>query len=429
MPSSVSRFNESLYRGFYNDLDAVIPSQFADGITHFQQVGRFFGPNKKEGFFTGNAGNNIITGFGDDIDMYGVNITATFTPGSGANGPVVFTPDSFGVGEKDILVGRNSSLYEDGFFLSVLNGSYSRTGASTGMLFGNSQPLYVGRGNQDFARVVNFNEEYDYVSLSGPAKDYVYRYRADSQAPDGYSLRISTKVKNDLVGIVEGINDVQPRNFLADNTFRLSGRVPARGFNDAVYDKINNVVSGGLDNYVRDGQFKGKTGVFSGAPTGSSTTNGSPITSGNDTLIAYGARGNRTIISGVGISVSGDDLIVDSNFGNGEKDTLIGSPDTRDTFWLGVGTDINPSGSRAFYSNGGNNDFARVQNYQSRDRVLLAGERNDYGYFFTGGNVEIINTTGSSNELIGVVEGVTGIASSVYNSMTDTTLMAFSVAV
>lgn len=428
MPSLVSIFNESLYKGFYNDLDAVIPSTFPDGITHFQQVGRFFGANKKEGFFTGDAGNNIITGFGDDMDLYGVNITATFTSGSGPTGPVTFTPSSFGVGERDTLVGRNSPFYEDGFFLSVLNGNYSRTGASSGMTAGQSSRLYVGMGTQDFARAVNFNQEYDYVSLSGAPKDYTYRYRVDSQAPGGYSLRILTKAENDLVGIVEGINDVQPRAFLADNTFRLSGRVPARGFNDAVYDKINGV-SGGLQNYVTDGQFNGKTGVFSGAPNGSPTINSSPITSGNDTLIAYGARSNKTIISGVGLSVSGDDLMVDPNLGNGEKDTLVGSPDTRDCFWLGVGTDINSGGSQSFYNSQGINDFARIQNYQSNDRVLLAGNAINYGYFSTGGNIEIMKTNNSPSELIGIVEGVTGILSSSYNSTNDTTLVQFSVVV
>jgi hypothetical protein len=421
--SPVSQFNESMYRAFYNDLDAQIPTNYPTGLDHYRAVGQFFGPNKKEGFFTGDSGNNIITGFGDDIDMYGVGVTATFTPNSGPNGPAIFTPDSFGVGERDILVGRNSPSHEDGFFISVPHGEYSRTNATSGMLFGESARLYVGMGNQDFARVVNFNEEYDYVSLSGDAKDYIYRYRADSKAPGGYSLRILTQEEKDLVAIVEGINDVQPRNFVADHTFRLSGRVEARGFNDEVYDKINGVV-GGLEDYVKNGQFNGKTGVFSGAPNGSPTSNSSTPANGNDTLIAYGAKGNTAIISGVGLSVSGDNLMVESGFGTGQVDTLIGSNDTRDRFWLGVGTDLNPEGAMAFYTGNGDSDYAVIQNYQLRDRVILAGEISDYTYTSVGSNVEI--RTIDNNDLIGIVENVSSVLST--NSLgNDTFAVKFAV--
>ncbi len=406
MTSSVSQFNASVYLALYNDLDAVIPSQYPTAIDHFQQVGRFFGPNKKEGFFTGDSGNNIITGFGDDIDMYGVSLTATFTPGSGASGPAVFTPGSFGVGERDTLVGRNSPFYEDGFFLSVPNGSYSRTGASTGMTFGTSNRLYVGQGSQDFARVVNFNPEYDYVSLSGAPKDYVYKYQTDNKAPGGYSLKIYTKAENDLVGIVEGINDVQPRNFLADTTFRLSGRVPARGFNDALYDSLNGV-SGGLTDYVTNGQSNGKIGIFSGAPNGSPTTNSSSPANGNDTLIAYGA-GNKTILSGVGLSLdSSGKIVAESGLGATTSDVLIGGENTKDDFWLGIGDDLimgTGSGAQSFYVGSGS---ATIQNYQKRDNVILAGGTIDYTFTANGGNIEI----NKDGDLIGIVEGVSGIGS------------------
>ena len=406
MTTPISLFNESVYLAFYNDLDAVIPSQYPTGIDHFQAVGRFFGPNKKEGFFTGDSGNNTITGFGDDMDMYGVALTATFTPGSGANGPAVFTPGSFGVGERDTLVGRNSPSYEDGFFLSVPNGSYSRTGASTGMTFGTSSRLYVGQKNQDFARVVNFNPEYDYVSLAGAAKDYIYRYQTDNKAPGGYSLKIYTKAENDLVGIVEGINDVQPRNLLADNSFRLSGRVPARGFNDAVYDSLNGV-SGGLNHYVTTGQSSDKTGVFSGAPNGSPTSNSSTPANGNDTLIAYGA-GNSTVISGVGLSLdSNGKIVAESGLGANQKDVLIGGDNTKDDFWLGIGDDfiLGTGSAQSFYVGGGSNDYATIQNYQRRDNVILAGSKADYTFTVSSNKVEI----SKGGDLIGIVEGASGV--------------------
>lgn len=398
MTTPVSAFNEEMYLAFYNDLDALIPSTYATGLDHYRAVGQFFGPLKKEAFFTGDSGNNIITGYGDDIDMYGVSISATFTPGSGPNGPAIFTPDSFGVGERDILVGRNSPSYEDGFFLSVTNGEYSRTNATSGMLFGNSSRLYVGRGNRDFARVVNFNVEYDYVSLSGAPKDYIYQYEADKMAPGGYSLKIYTKAEKDLVGIVEGINDVQPRNFVADNTFRLSGRVPARGFNDDAYELINGV-SGGLEHYVKTGQFTKQRGVFSGAAAGSPTSNSSTPANGNDTLISYGSR---TLLSGVELTVADGEL--QAGTGSGQKDVLVGTVRGQDDFLLGFGSESTTP--EAFYLGGGAADFALIQNYNRRDRVLLAGNLADgYSFGSNAGNVEI----SKNGDLIGIVEGVNNV--------------------
>jgi hypothetical protein len=427
MTSPVSLFNESMYLAFYNDLDALIPSTYPTGLDHYLAVGQFAGSTKKEGFFTGDSGNNIITGYGIDIDMYGVDITATFTSGSGSNGPAFFTPSSYGVGEKDILVGRNSTVYEDGFFLSVPDGEYSRTGATSGMLFGQSSRLYVGQGNQDYARVVNFNVEYDYVSLAGDAKDYIYKYQTDSKAPGGYSLKIYTKAENDLVGIVEGINDVQPRNFVADGTFRLSGRVLARGFNDAIYDQINSV-SGGLQDYVTSGQSSGKTGVFSGAPAGSPTTNSSTPANGSDTLIAYGANNNKTIISGVGLSLdTNNNIVSESGLGTNQVDVLVGAVNTKDHFWLGVDNDSLLNGqSQAFYVGAGAIDYAKVQNYQEKDRVILAGDVSDYSY------TQVLTSMGSDihiskgGDLIGIIEEVQGILST--NALAnDTFAMKFDV--
>jgi hypothetical protein len=413
MTSSVSQFNEGMYLAFYNDLDSLVPTTYATGLDHYRAVGQFFGPNKKESFFTGDSGNNIITGFGDDIDLYGVSITATFTSGSGPNGPATFTPASFGIGERDTLVGRNSAFHEDGFFLSVPNGEYSRTNATTGMLFGQSSRLYVGQGNRDYARVVNFNKEYDYVSLSGAAKDYNYRYQRDNQAPGGYSLKIYTKAENDLVGIVEGINDLQPRNFIADGTFRLSGRIPARGFNDDVYDKLNNV-TGGLEHYVTTGQNTSKTGVFSGAPSGSPTLNSSTPANGNDTIIAYGGGNNRTIISGVGLSIdSNQKIIAEGSLGTNQVDVLIGALNTRDDYWLGVDNDSLKNGqSQALYVGGGTADYGRIQNYQEKDRVIFAGSASDYTYNKVSTGMGSEMHVSLNGDLVGIIEGVEGILSS-----------------
>ncbi len=425
-----SQFNEGAYLAFYNQLDALIPSTFPTGLEHYRQVGQF-AATKLEAFYTGDSGNNVITGIGVDIDMVGVAVSVQFTPGSGPNStenPAIFTPLSYGVGERDLYVGRSETFIEDGFFLSVWDGEYSRTGATSGMTFGESSRLYVGEGNKDYARIVNFTPEFDYVSLSGElsgqvtgnaniplgghgAKDYIYRYRKDSQSPDGYSLKIYTKAENDLVGIVEGIHDVQPRNFLADVTFRLSGRIPARGFNDEVYDLYNNV-TGGLEHYVTTGQFdKNQFGVFSGAPIGSFQSNSSPITSANDTLISYG---KKSLMSGVALSVFTDEfgnksVNSDPTTGTGERDVLVGNVEGKEDFLLGFGSQTSPL--TAFYVGNGDADYALIQNYGKGDRVLLAGSFDDYtigereGSFGIGGGV----TLSKNGDLIGIIEDALGV--------------------
>jgi hypothetical protein len=431
----VSTFNEGMYRAFYNDLDALIPETFATGLEHFRQVGQFLGSAKKEAFYTGDSGNNIITGSGADIDIIGVAISSRFTEDSGPNGPALFTPLSYGVGERDTMVGRPDSFVEDGFFLSAVDGLYSRTNGTSAMIFGESSRLYVGQGNRDYARIINFTPEFDYVSLSGSlsgqvtgttqtavnetglpnipfggygVKEYEYVYSKDKKAPGGYSLKIYTQAENDLVGIVEGIHDLQPRNFLADVTFRLSGRIPARGFNDAVYELYNDV-SGGLEHYVKTGQFDNDLfGVFSGAPIGSAQSNGSPITSGNDTLIAYG---RRSLMSGVALSVNanGTSVDVDPITGIGERDVLVGNDRGQNDFLLGFGsetTDLTP-----FYVGNGDADYALIQNYEKRDRVLLAGSFDDYTIgtradsFGVGGGL----TISKDGDLIGIVEDAIGV--------------------
>lgn len=234
------------------------------------------------------------------------------------------------------------------------------------------------------------------TSLSGSPADYIYRYRADDAAPEGVSLKIFTRVEKDLVGIVEGIHNVQVRNPLPDKTFRLSGRVAGRGFNDAVYDEINEV-SGGLTQYATTGQYEGETGVFSGAAAGSPTSNSSTPADGNDTLIAYG---RKTQISGVDLSIT-NDVVTAGNNGIGQKDVLVGSLDGKDEFLLGVGNqqlyvgDVNDT-----------KGFAVIKNFERRDRVVLAGNKAGYQLTTVGSNTEI-RTVG--NDLVGIVEGVTAL--------------------
>ncbi len=214
-----------------------------------------------------------------------------------------------------------------------------------------------------------------------------------------------TKKEKDLVGVIEGIKDFQPRAFLPDGIFRLSGRVIARGFNDAVYDLTSlGGATGGQENYVKFGQAKGLTGIFSGAAAGSPTSNSTTAANGSDTLIAYG---KKTLLSGVELSVVKG--AVEAGTGAGQKDVLVGSLDGVDEFLLGFAPSSKAAGpARSFYLGGGVNDFATIQNYESRDRVLVAGDVKDYAFKSIDGNIEI----SKGGDLIAKVEGAAALLKS-----------------
>jgi hypothetical protein len=413
-------FNEQLYRAAYTAIDNLITNGlpapngvvYTTALDYYNGYGKF--QNGQEGFFTGSSGRDTITGSGAevngegglDVDLYGIDYNINITSPTSVD----ITPKSTGIGEKDVLIGRTEENLEDGFFLSGLNGTFTTRQNLNNPVTGDSVPLYVGQGNKDFARIQNFTIGKDYVSLSGDPADYQYQY---DQNGDLKIYRKTGTGKGDLVGIVEdGPFDVQPRRFLADGTFRLSARVLDRGFNENIYLRLNDLegsvdASDALAHYVQNATSDDDLiGIFTGAKKGSPVSFSTGTADGNDTLIAYGAQNNQTILSGVSMSVSGGNIVVDSSFGTNEVDTLIGADNTKDNFILGVGTDFNTT-ARSFYVGGGNADYAIIENYQKRDRVILAGSKDDYSFTPIGNTFEISTTGG---DLVGIVEGVTGIS-------------------
>gem|GEM_PF-2868532 len=415
----MAAFNEELYRAGYASVDNLLTNGLPapDGVVYTTALDYYNGYGKfqsgLEGFFTGDSGNNFISGSGPevqgyggvDVDLYGIGYTVNIlTPTS-----VEIIPESLGEGEKDVLVGRTAQDIEDGFFLSALDGTYTDRSNLNNPVTGNSSPLYVGEGNEDKGLIKNFTIGKDYVSLSGPPADYNYEY-----AKNG-NFRIFKDTgsgKGDLVGVVTGGPfDLQVRRFLNDDSFRLSARVLRRGFNEELYLKINNLEatvspSDALNHYVTTGQFsKDITAIFTGAEKGTPVSFSSSTADGNDTLIAYGRK--NTMLSGVGILVKEDSSMeIESGFGANQVDVLIGGLNTKDNFMLGVGDDLNAT-DQSFYVGGGDLDYARIQNYQTKDQVILAGETGDYTYTSVGSNVEIRTL---ADDLIGIVENVSGVA-------------------
>jgi hypothetical protein len=261
------------------------------------------------------------------------------------------------------------------------------------------QKLYVGQGSLDYALIKNFQLEQDLILLAGEPREYRF------DAANGNFL-ISTP-GGDLVGIVEGISNLQIRNIFDDSTFILSGgegslitEVP--GFNDRVYLAVNRDVAAaveagglpsGLAHYQQFGQNEGRVGVFSGS-------------SGSDEITGFG---QNTSLVGVGLTVVADspnqDVVITGQ-GTGQIDVLVGSPGV-DTFVLGTGISFANSTIQPFYIGNGNQDYALIRNFEpGKDQIQLGGNPGEYTFQASDGNLNIFRNPG---DLVGIVEGVTNL--------------------
>ncbi len=167
-------FNEEIYRESYPSVNVAINrGELNSGLEHYIQFGQF--EIQRIGFFTGTNSNDIITAFGNNTRIVGVN-TLGYNP---VNDEII--PNSFGVGEIDILVGSSRAAIIDEFIL----------GSSQGL------PFYLGFGNSDFALIKNFDIAFDQIQLPGTLDDY-------SVEIINNSVNIST-LSGDLIAIIEDV--------------------------------------------------------------------------------------------------------------------------------------------------------------------------------------------------------------------------------
>ncbi len=379
------KFDGDFYKGIYADVDKLIQEgKYSSSLDYYEKVGQFKA-TKKEAFFMGSQGNDVVLGFGDDVDLYGISYQTIIKNDKIA----VFTPNSLGVGEFDILFGRNEGAVEDGFFLSALTGEHERTGQNGA---GSSAKLYVGQGDKDYALIYNFNSEQDYVSLSGKVSDYKF----ESKQGD---FHIHTK-EGDLVGIVKNTPELKVRRFLADGTFRLSNKPKIQhGFNDDIYLAINpqaqKAITSGFatveDYYVKAGI--NTVGYF----TGTTDAKNSDQKTLNDTVFGLGSK---NIITGVGMKLSsGEGANVKLEVvttGKGEQDTLVGTDGARNEFWLGYQKEV-------FYVGNAGKDFALIENFRpGEDSLQMSGKSSDYTITAVASDVEI----SIKGDLIAKVKGI-----------------------
>lgn len=173
------------------DVSAQIKAgKFKSALDHYEQVGKS-GKNAKgdryESTFAGTSGNDTVRGLGAATHTHFIGVDLEVVPSKGGDYPVVFK--SLGKGEVDILIGNSDG--ENEFIL----GSYI-TSANL-----KAEPFYVGKGDDDYARVQNFTKGRDAIYLAGVLDQYKL------ESANG-TVRISTK-EGDLVAIVEGVDKLK----------------------------------------------------------------------------------------------------------------------------------------------------------------------------------------------------------------------------
>jgi Ca2+-binding RTX toxin-like protein len=392
-PAGSEFWDEALYLATFPDLvEKVESGEYTSGLDYYTKVGQFEdGEDLTEGFFTGTPGNDIISGFGDDKDLYGVGYKEITTA---EDGTVTLTPESLGVGEVDVLVGTEGF---DGNYLVAYNNFNFET------LIADTEQLYVGQGDKDYALVKNLDPSDGYITISSTDLTE-FDYKVDGQ---GFKIYYN----DDLVGIAEGIYDLQigffePTLELAALSKTTDAGTATGGFDEDLYllstpDAAKAVADGvfrsGLEYYVEVGQYATNSegepgeGFFTG-------------TNGNDFVIGFGANAG---LSGVGITAtdaSAGSYTYDS-LGVGEVDTLIGGS-AENGFLLGTITNPGTPETKPFYVGKGDADYALIKNFKGgevgKDQLILAGNPDDYTYETVDGNVEV----SYQGDLISIVEGV-----------------------
>ncbi|MCT7994043.1 hypothetical protein [Laspinema olomoucense] len=375
-------FNESAYLAIHSDVRIAVESGvLSSGLAHYQSFGQF--EAARAGVFLGTRGSDTINAFGQATGIIGVGLSNISPLGIGG---VDGIPTSLGVGEIDTLIGGSG-------------GDVFNLGIGITPLQPTQQKLYVGQGNRDYALIKSFQLEKDLIVLAGEPREYRF------DTANGNFL-IST-AGGDLVGIVEGVTNLQIRNIFDDGTFAVSGgdgslitQIP--GFNDSVYLAVNRDVAAavaagvfpsGLAHYQQFGQNEGRVGVFTGS-------------SGSDVITGFG---QNTSLVGVGLTVVADspnqDVVIASQ-GTGQSDALIGSFGA-DTFVLGTGISFANSTIQPFYIGNGNEDYAVIRNFEpGKDQIQLGGNPAEYTFQASDGNLNIFRNPG---DLVGIVEGVTNI--------------------
>lgn len=185
---SPGAFDEQAYLKLYSDVAAAVKAgTLSSGVHHYIKYGQF--ESNRVGVLSGTSGNDSITSFSKagQIDyITGVDVGEYQ---SRTNGDLDFSSKNFGSGEVDTLTGGA------GNDLFTLGTSVQELG------FGIPQSFYVGKGNDDYAVIKNFEPGKDAISLGGYSS-VTYKIEAVDN-----NLNIST-MTGDLIAKVEGVTSL-----------------------------------------------------------------------------------------------------------------------------------------------------------------------------------------------------------------------------
>jgi hypothetical protein len=395
--SRSGQFSEEFYLATNPDIAAkVAAGEYKSGLDYYTRVGQLKGDNLTEGTFLGTPGNDIVTGFGADKDLYGVGYSSITRA---ADGTVTLVPSSLGVGEIDVLSG--SAGFNGNYLLTYNNLNFDTLVAET-------TPLYVGNDDKDYALVKNLDPSNGYVAIS--TKDFSeYDFKVDGQGFKVY-------YQDDLIGIVDNVYDLQigvyePNLELAALSKTTESGAATGGFDEDLYlqstpDAVKAIkqgtVSSGLEYYVKIGQ---NLTDEQGKPTSKGFFTG---TSSNDYVIAFGQSKG---LSGLSIKSRTDvapSALEFENTGKGEVDVLIGGKGN-DGFLLGsFATPTSPE-QFVFYQGNGDADYALIKNFnsgeESGDALEMAGVIEDYIIEDADDNIRI----SYKGDLVAIVENTSNL--------------------
>lgn len=180
---SPGAFDEEAYLVYYPDVKAAVNAgAFSSGLQHYIQQGQ--NEINRVGFFSGSTRADIITSFGVNNDITGIDTTGYTQL---ANGKISYTSSRFGTGEVDILIGGPG---RNVFTLGADN-------LNSGLYLN----FYEDNGNADYARIQNFQPGIDLIRISGAS------ISSSKLETVGGNLNIST-LSGDLIAIVEGVRSL-----------------------------------------------------------------------------------------------------------------------------------------------------------------------------------------------------------------------------
>ncbi len=386
------------YYAFNNPqaVEAVQNGEYKSVYDYYLNVGRFLDTGIQFTYWHGTPGDDKVTGLGDDIGLFGVEVTTIERQALVPHGIIGIETADTGVGTVDVLIGQG------GGGETVYN--LGKTGLSSAP---NPAPFYVGEGDKDYALIKNFDPlaEEQFISLVGTPSDYTIAQQ------DG-NTRIS--YHDDLIAIVEGTFNVGVLPFFSrDGRFFLAS-LDAEGFAESTEfnfyedlylqsnpDVVTAIAAGeytsAFDHYAKTGRYEGREGVI---------FNGAGIFGGNDIVTDLGGN-SEAILIGVpitNIEVDDEEFAFDTaNNGEGQKDTLIGT-ETKELFVLGKNVSLDNPTPISFYVGNGDSDYAAVWSFdETKDRIFLAGASSDYTYESVDGNLQIAK----DGDLVAIVDGIT----------------------